>query len=798
MPIDFKPIETKIDFKLAQKDTSVATIDFQPEVKKKSTIGETLGKLATLPIEPLKHPEYLTQPVTKSLGGKTPKEFIREKFAMKKGGERWLPAFGRALTAEIAGEVGDIATTPMTYILPKVAEVAIATKPAQMFIRKQLPTLGRELFRPITQSEEKYVSWLKNPKISPTVEEIISGKAEQNQAVQTIIQALKETKPIRGKQEALYTAERAKRLGAVVEAGKVGGEQGYIAQLGALKGELPKVQFEGIRGKILQSDIDSLFNTIEQNQILSPFEKITTKTGLAKLLGAEGGVVPTKGELSLLGEVFPQDFVNTILTKRPLLQKVGQGIEEVLNIPRAIMASADMSAPLRQGVFLIGRPKQWIPAFREQFKYFFSEKAYQGLMEDIQTRPTYALMRKGRLPLTDIGTALASREETFMSNLAEKIPLIGKVVRASNRAYTGFLNKLRADVFDDLVKTAQNQGIKVEGKVLGDIAKFVGSATGRGNLGVLNNAAVALNSVFFSPRLMASRLNLLNPVYYIKLDPFVRKETLKSLFTFAGTATLVITLAKMGGADVGTESRSADFGKIKVGNTRYDILGGFQQYIRMATQLITGEHISSTTGVKTTVGEGYKPITRFDIALRFLETKEAPVISFATALLKGQSALGQKLEIGKEVSQRFIPMVIQDMYDLYKERGLEGIGMSIPGIFGVGLQTYAPTAKEMVYSANSVLTHYKELLKQGNIKEARGLLNKNKEIIRTGKMLEPTQKIINNYEKLKENTEKNVRLTLEQRQQKIIEYDQRIKGLQSKMEERYSAIKKPKIDFQAQ
>jgi hypothetical protein len=354
------------------------------------------------------------------------------------------------------------------------------------------------------------------------------------------------------------------------------------------------------------------------------------------------------------------------------------------------MASFDLSAPMRQGVFFIGRPKQWLPAFKEMFGAFKGEKQYKTMQDSIINHPDYLLARESDLALTDMDVLLGNREEAFMSNWAEKIPLLGKGVRASGRAYVGFLNKLRFDVFTDLVNKAELMGLDARKNrdLTKAISDFINNATGRGTLPLgLQRAAITLNSVFFSPRLIMSRLNLVNPVYYMKQTPFVRKEALKSLFAFVGFGMTILTLSKLAGAEVGSDPRSSEFGKIKINNTRIDVWGGFQPLVRVAGQLISGKYVSSTTGKEMTLGEGYKPMTRADIVQRFFEGKLAPVPSFIVTLMKGQSIEGEKVNVPKEIALRFTPMVIQDMYDILQDSpGL--FPVSLLGLFGVGSQTY--------------------------------------------------------------------------------------------------------------
>jgi hypothetical protein len=504
------------------------------------------------------------------------------------------------------------------------------------------------------------------------------------------IQALKEAKPLRGKQEQIYRTERGKKLGEYLKTGeRVSGEKGFYIQKSKLKGEMTKVEFESLRDKIKQTDMDNLFDQIKYSPEISEWEKVPAGTGLSKIFGELGGVVPTNNEIGLLEKVFGKELTRELIKKQSMFTRFKDIALNIANIPRSLMTSFDLSFGFRQGVFVVARhPKIFFQNFGKQFKLFANEKYYQQMVKEIHGRPNFELMQKSGLSFTELGKSLAKREEAFMSSFAEKIPVAGAIVRASGRAYTGFANRLRADLFDYMVDYGKKIKKSGDNNYLKSAAKYINAATGRGSLGRLEKVAVELNTVFFSPRLLASRIQLMNPVFYAKLDPIVRREALKSLLSFGGMALTVSGIAKMSGAEIETDPRNANFMKIKVGNTRYDPLGGFQQPIRAAAQIISGKIISSTTGKEMTLGEGYKPLTRLDIATRFIEMKEAPLVSFATSLMRGTTSIGEKIDVPTEIANRFIPMVIQDMNDLYREKGSKGIPMAVPAIFGTGVQTY--------------------------------------------------------------------------------------------------------------
>lgn len=699
-------------------------------------------------------------------------------------------AFSKSALGGMAGEIADTATTPFNLMVGPVIGKAgklISKIPVKGTtfgeIASKVPF--KQIFNEDVSAIVSYQNALKN--ISQRVAESQSPMTilkNMNNPVAKVTAAIKNAGPIRDIQENLFTAERAKRIMRVKEAGKrFPGEAGFYKQLGELKGSLPKVDFQGIRNTISQTDVDGMYDMITRSTMLDEFEKISTKNGLTKLFGEIGGRVPTNSEINLLSKVFPSETIKTILDKRPALMRAGEFIADVANIPRSLMTTFDLSAPLRQGVFMVGRPKEWMPAFGNMFKYLFNENSYDDLLNNISKRPNAPLMKRANLSITNLDRILSNREESFMSNIAERIPIIGGGVRASNRAYSGFLNKLRADVFDDFVKTAQKQNIPLNDRLLKDIGTFINTATGRGPLGpALERASTSLNAFFFSPRLMSSRLTLMNPAYYVNLHPMVRKEALRSLFAFSGIAGSILSLAGFAGAKVGNDPRSADFGKIRIDDTRYDVLGGFQQYMRLAAQLITGEHISSTTGVKSVVGEGYKPLTRKEILGRFIENKEAPLLSLASKMLEGQGFAGEPLDIPKEIAVRFIPMVAKDMYEMAKEKGSGGMAMEIPAIFGVGVQTYSPTPREVVISARSAAKEAKKLIKIGDEEGGRNLIENNKELINLASKLSNQYDALVKLERAKNDVLKTKRITNEQKKKQILSFDVKIQEIEDKMD----------------
>lgn len=510
-----------------------------------------------------------------------------------------------------------------------------------------------------------------------------------------IVESLPEARKLRGQQEAGYRAERGKRAAAAERAAEEagGGEASFRAARAQLRGELPKLSFTRLVKEfgaadsdlraVLQPQKDELLDFIRAHPRLQgrEYTVLNTQGALRKALRGE---VPTRSEIRLLENVFGEEAAQHFkwLRARDLAVRV-------LNVPRSFKASYDLSAPFRQGLVLGARhPILFTRAWGPMLRAARSERGYKAIMDEIHARPSFKVMEDAKLQLTDLGS-ITTREEAYISDLAERVPIVGRGVRVSSRAYTGFLNKFRTDAFDLMLDHHPGASLRdIRG-----LASWINVATGRGGLGMeaLEKAAPLLTLGFFSPRLIASRISLLNPAYYATLPRVAQKEAARGMLQLVAAGSLVLYLAKKAGADVSADPRNADFGKIRVGDTRVDIWGGFQQYVVNGWRIAVKESVSSTTGEVKTLEGGFATPSRRDIFEDFARGKAAPVPGFVLGSLAGKKPSGEEFSEAKEAGRIFLPLGLENAYEGFTApggsvpAGLASLGL---GSIGFGVQTY--------------------------------------------------------------------------------------------------------------
>lgn len=643
------------------------------------------------PIKPSNIPSAIEQPViekpttlTKPRYRVTP-EGLRE----VKPEEAWIKTFpDQVVTKEPVVNKTGIVYKDGKY--QKVGAEPEPIKPVEELVKPQ--DLAKKL---LTEEEGSFDPTAVTRKIRKALDDaeeyhgyIPEPTSNTQSAVGKLFAAIQDAKETSILNEELLSYQRGERASKFAKVRGRGIERAKNA-MSTLKGKYERV--EGNPLKLDDTDIGGLYDVITDST-LRPFEQARSYTALSKLLTGEA---PQRNELALLDRVYGRGFSNSIIDLHgglggPISQKV---ITETANFSRAIKTAFDASAPFRQGLNLIDR-SEWWKAFFDMGKGLGREEAYQSTMDSIYSKELFkpSIKLKGKnslLSLADIAdlkmTKLDSHinnEEGFMSRLAEQIP----GVKHSERAFMGFVNKLRADIFESLVNDAENQGRnpRQDFVLLKEIGAFVNNSTGRGSLGKLERYAIPLNNALFSPRLIASRFAYLNPQTYIKADPFVRKQYIRGLGAMLGTGATVLGLTHLMGAEVSTDSNNSDFLKAKFGNARLDPWGGYQQYAVLLSRIVNE--------IKENYVDGKKPAFGSTPALpKFVYYKLSPASSAALRYIYGRDPVsGQKLSFPDEMQRNIEPMFIQDTIDLLstEPKAFPIIPLSF---FGMGSQTYEPS-----------------------------------------------------------------------------------------------------------
>lgn len=270
----------------------------------------------------------------------------------------------------------------------------------------------------------------------------------------------------------------------------------------------------------------------------------------------------------------------------------------------------------------------------------------------------------------DIGTG----EEYYPSLAPEKIPLLGRLFKASNIAFESGAMRLRADIFDKYVGIAREGGVDLSNDLeVRSIGKLVNTLTGRGSLGPLEKIGKTVNVVLFSPKFLASNVEFLTAhlvSFDAKMSPFARKQAAVNLMKVtAGLAGVAIIANAIFPGCVEYDPRSSDFMKIRIGNTRFDISGGMASVITLAARLTTLSTKNARGQVRPLNEKGYGKRSALDVFVDFMAGKASPAFAPVVDYLRGSTFGGKPVTLVGEVENVFVPFPITNVQELLTTPG---------------------------------------------------------------------------------------------------------------------------------
>jgi hypothetical protein len=379
---------------------------------------------------------------------------------------------------------------------------------------------------------------------------------------------------------------------------------------------------------------------------------------------ADDELTKLKADKLRLQEEYDKEFYKNKLKNRTQTEVWKDHAWEAWGITRALRATGEWSFVLVQGlVNSIAHPLQAAKAFKNAFKFMFSEKKTEDWLRTIKSQEYYPVMKESKLALTQPNAEISAREELFYSGwtnifwdaLGTPFKLKGKEaydkwvsanpMKAVERASVGYLDTLRVERFLDGMQMLKEQGLDPvkDKEAYKNVADVINTFTGRASLGAAEQIAPQLSKIFFSPRNWASalKMTLLLPRQIVKWGdtgkPFkpsvAQKMAISDLSKFVGltTSMVMMSAAYLNNDDdpetgVETDPTSSDFGKIKLGKIRIDPWGGKIQQIVLASRMIVGSTKSTSTGKEKVLGS-YGTPTKEELLIEQAVNKLSPSAS---------------------------------------------------------------------------------------------------------------------------------------------------------------------------
>ncbi len=452
----------------------------------------------------------------------------------------------------------------------------------------------------------------------------------------------------------------------------------------------------------------SEFRASQQERILTPAETETFLNTMAdKLTGthvtkemaanvfdlsqkmdeAKASIDPTEpnGSQSRLdygaAKVIRDNYVNGI--KRDI-EKIGslQDMKEhpvqtaikIAAVAKEAKSTGDISSILRQGMKIIfSHPGIWLKDSLAAFSDVARQITVKGTNTDVRDAIQADIVsRKNAIDGTykKMGLDINTDEELYPSQAVESVPILGRVTAATRAGYEGFLHRARADLADKYLDMAQKSGVDMKDpKQLESIGKMVNALTGRG---YISSDSPLTSAAFWSPRMIKSNVDFLTAHQAQRgVTSFVRKQAAINLIkTISGVAGVLALAKAVNSKSVNFDSRSTDFGKIKVGKIAFDVSGGSGTLLVLASRLIQNSTVSSAGKVENLNTGKFGSQTSGDVIWNFLTGKASPSASVALDLANRHMFGGAPINLETEAVNAVAPFPIENIMSATPDVGL--------------------------------------------------------------------------------------------------------------------------------
>jgi len=269
------------------------------------------------------------------------------------------------------------------------------------------------------------------------------------------------------------------------------------------------------------------------------------------------------------------------------------------------------------------------------------------------------------------GLRIMKPEEQMTSNLVEKLGWFGKAVERADNGFSAFLQKIRYDEFERVVKIQEIRlgrtldiNNPVDAKLLKEAASHANKISGTSNLGKAEMYANAINEVTFAGRYAVSDIRMFTDVLDFTGTADARKRALRTLALNIGTLYgTYLGIAALNPDNTEIRPTATNFMKYKTDDGEWvGVKLKGQWIIQLISRLFAGNEINAK-GKKTVYGKGYKGKTWGDAAGRVARGKLAPIPSVLIDIAQGKDFVGNKATAGRVLRNLALPISTSSIID---------------------------------------------------------------------------------------------------------------------------------------